>query len=91
MPGRPGHRREYLHQQGQDQRNFIETLEPSGDHCYHDPATLVGKSIEQKFEVDVGGSVVAYDTQTNLHEVAYEDEDEHHHFNLLEDMNLRTT
>lgn len=79
---------------------FMETQEPSGDHCCHDPASLVGKSIEQKFEVDVGefewfrGFVVSYDTQTNLHEVAYEDEDEHCHFNLLEDLiinNLRIT
>ena len=50
---------------------------------------VVGKSIEHKFEVDDGefewfqGFVVAYDEETSLHEVVYEGEQEHCHFNLV--------
>lgn len=48
--------------------------------------------MEHKFEIDDGenkwfnGFVVGYNLETNLHEVAYEEEDEHCYFNLLEDL-----
>ena len=70
---------------------FIASSEPSKDSDL-DPATLVGKSIEHKFELDDGefewfrGFVVAYNKTTSLHEVAYEGEQEHCHFNLIEDL-----
>ena len=71
---------------------FMASSEPSSDHGDLDPATLVGKSIEHKFEVDDGefewfqGFVVAYDEETSLNEVVYEGEQEHCHFNLVEDL-----
>ena len=71
---------------------FMASSEPSSEHGELDPATLVGKSIEHKFEVGGGefewfqGFVVAYDEETSLHEVVYEGEQEHCHFNLLEDL-----
>ena len=34
----------------------------------------------------VRGFVVAYNRTTSLHEVEYEDEDEHCHFKLMEDL-----
>ena len=66
----------------------------SSEHAYGalDPTTLVGKSIKHKFELEggefewFGGFVIAYDEKTNLHEVVYEGEQEHCHFNLLEDL-----
>ena len=60
--------------------------------CDIDPVTLVGQSIEHKFELDGGefewfrGFVVNYDAETSLHEIVYEGEEEHCHFNLLEDL-----
>ena len=71
---------------------FMASSELSSKHCDVDPATLVGKSIEHKFELDGGefkwfrGFVIDYDAKTSLHEVVYEGEEEHCHFNLLEDL-----
>ena len=48
------------------------------------PESLVGK-ILHKFEVEgqeewFSGCVLSYNIQTHLHEVAYDQEDEHHFF-----------
>ena len=71
---------------------FMASSELCSKHCDVDPATLVGKSIEHKFKLDSSefewfrGFVLDYDTKTSLHEVVYEGEEEHCHFNLLEDL-----
>ena len=36
----------------------------------------------------VSGYVLSYNIQTHLHEVAYDQEDEHHFFNLMEDISV---
>ena len=57
-----------------------------------DPMSLVGKKVLHKF-MDEGnneewysGYVVAYNSAKQLHEIAYENEDDHCHFNLMEDL-----
>ena len=57
-----------------------------------DPMTLVGKKVLHKFvdesdnEEWYSGYVVAYNCAKQLHEIAYENEDDHCHFNLMEDI-----
>ena len=57
-----------------------------------DPMSLVGKQVLQKFmdesdnEEWYSGYVVAYNSAKQLHEIAYENEDDHCHFNLMEDL-----
>ena len=53
--------------------------------------SLVGKKVLHKFEVNTKeqgftGFVVSYDKQTRLHEVEYDDEEEHCFFDLLQDI-----
>ena len=53
--------------------------------------SLVGQTVLHKFEVDgqdqwFTGFIVSYNARTNLHEIAYEEEEEHCFFNLLEDI-----
>ena len=53
---------------------------------------LVGKQVLHKFMDESGneewysGYVVAYNSAKQLHEIAYENEDDHCHFNLMEDL-----
>ena len=61
------------------------------DSEIHAPESLVGKKVLHKFEVEgeekwYTGYVVSYNAVTHLHEVAYEEEEENFHFNLLEDI-----
>ena len=57
-----------------------------------DPMSLVGKQVLHKFmdesdnEEWYSGYVVAYNSAKQLHEIAYENEDDHCHFNLMEDL-----
>ena len=56
-----------------------------------DPASLIGRRICHKFDVDgqdewYDGQVISYDALTHLHEIVYEGEEEHCYFNLLEDI-----
>ena len=53
--------------------------------------SLVGQKVIHKFEVDkeerwFSGFVVRYDAQSNLHEIAYDGEEHHCFFNLMEDL-----
>ena len=53
--------------------------------------SLVGRSVLHKFEVDnegkwFSGFIVSYNPRTHLHEIAYDEEQEHCFFNLLEDL-----
>ena len=56
------------------------------------PCPLSGKKALHKFmdesdnEEWYSGYVVAYNSAKQLHEIAYENEDDHCHFNLMEDM-----
>ena len=61
------------------------------DSEIHAPESLVGKKVLHKFEVEgeekwYTGYVVSYNAVTHLHEVAYEEEEENFHFNLLGDI-----
>ena len=56
-----------------------------------DPASLIGRRICHKFDVDgqdkwYDGQVISYDALTHLHEIVYDGEEEHYYFNLLEDI-----
>ena len=57
-----------------------------------DPHSLVGKNILHKFILEsgevhwFGGVIVAYNPETQTHEVAYNDEEEHQFFDLTEDI-----
>ncbi len=56
------------------------------------PFSLVGKEILHKFSLDSGedrwfnGVVISYNAAANTHELAYDGETEHQHFNLTEDI-----
>ncbi len=72
---------------------FITSQQESSAQSLQDPTSLVGKHIEQRFEVEgesqwFSGIVIGYDPSTELHEVTYygENEDEHCYFNLMEDL-----
>lgn len=75
--------------------NFIaKYMTPSataGNESVVDPASLVGRRICHKFDVDgqdewYDGHVIGYDVITHLHEIVYDGEKEHCYFNLLEDI-----
>ena len=57
-----------------------------------DPFSLIGKNILHKFKLDSGedqwfrGMVLSYDSNTRTHELVYEGETEHCHFNLCRDI-----
>ena len=60
-----------------------------------DPNSIVGQRICHKFELEETqeehwyyGSVIGYDPLTKLHEVSYDDEEEHCHFDLTQDLIL---
>ena len=77
-------------------RNFISKYDDTTAtaECTHtdDPMSLVGKQVLHKFmdETDreewYSGYIVAYNCAKQLHEIAYENEDDHCHFNLMEDL-----
>lgn len=53
--------------------------------------SLVGQEVVHRFEVDgeekwFSGFIVSYNPRTHLHEIAYDGEEEHCFFNLLEDL-----
>ena len=72
---------QYLHEQSQcDSESTSDTSD-----------TLVGKKIFHRFETDgkeqwYSGVVVSYNAVSKLYEVAYDNEDDHCFFNLLEDI-----
>ena len=57
-----------------------------------DPFSLIGKSVLHRFTLDSGedqwfkGIVLSYDSNTKTHELVYEGETEHCHFNLYQDI-----
>ena len=57
-----------------------------------DPFALVGKEVLHKFKLDSGedhwfrGIVLSYNSNTKTHELVYEGETEHCHFNLCKDI-----
>ena len=57
-----------------------------------DPASLVGKEILHKFQVNSGeeswfsGVVISYNAKDNTHEIAYDGESEHCYFELTQDV-----
>ena len=56
------------------------------------PTSLVGKEILHKFQIDsdkecwFSGVVISYDVQNNTHEIVYDGELEHCHFDLTQDI-----
>jgi hypothetical protein len=53
--------------------------------------SLVGKRVLHRFEVEneekwFSGIIMSYSPSSCLHEIAYEDEEEHCFFNLMEDL-----
>ena len=75
-----------------DLTEFLSKSSPEGSALSHDlsPEFLVGKEILHKFNVSgeekwYNGCVLGYNAVTHLHEVAYDKEEEHSFFNLLED------
>ena len=77
-------------------RNFISKYDDATAtaECIQtdDPMSLVGKKVLHNFidesdnEEWDSGYVVAYNSAKQLHEIAYENEDDHCHFNLMEDL-----
>ena len=57
-----------------------------------DPSSLVGKEILHKFQTDSGeeswfsGIVISYNPEENTHEILYDGESEHCHFDLTQDI-----
>ena len=57
-----------------------------------DPSSLVGKEILHKFQIDSGeeswfsGIVISYNAEENTHEILYDGESEHCHFDLTQDI-----
>ena len=69
---------------------FIEQNPDGFREFLQDPASLVGKHISHKFEVEdtrevkwYSGRVISYNPATKTHEISYEDEDEHCHFDVM--------
>ena len=57
------------------------------------PGSLVGRDVSHKFKVDetgeirwYHGTVIGYDLATKLHQIEYEDEEEHCYFDLTLDL-----
>ena len=77
-------------------REIISELSSFIDENSHEiqtPESLVGKKVLHKFEVEghekwFSGYVISYDAQSHLHEVSYEEEEEHFFFNLIEDISV---
>ena len=60
---------------------------------HKDPSTLVGKQVKHKFKDEdtdeeqwYSGIVIDYNTVTKLHEISYNGEVEHCHFDLMQDL-----
>ena len=57
-----------------------------------DPSSLVGKEILHKFQIDsdeeswFSGTVISYNAKENTHEILYDGELEHCHFDLTQDI-----
>ena len=57
-----------------------------------DPFSLVGKTIQHRFCLESGehkwfcGAVISYNPVAKTHEIAYEDEEEHQHYDLTDDI-----
>ena len=57
-----------------------------------DPSSLLGKEILYKFQTDSGeeswfsGIVISYNPEENTHEILYDGESEHCHFDLTQDI-----
>jgi len=58
-----------------------------------DPNTLVGKQVKHKFKDEFTseeqwyiGNVISYNTVSKLHEISYNGEDKHCHFDLIQDL-----
>lgn len=60
------------------------------------PACLLGKHISHKFEIEESkekwyvGTIISYDLDTRLFEIAYEEDEEHWYFDLTEDAAMDT-
>ena len=71
----------------------IERNSTEFSEFFQDPASLIGRYISHKFETEetrevkwYHGTVVGYDMVAKTHEIIYEDEEEHCHFDLTLDM-----
>lgn len=63
----------------------------AGNESDFDPASLIGRRICHKFDVDgqdqwYDGHVISYNALTRLHEIVYDGEEEYCYINLLEDI-----
>ena len=73
---------------------YIDNDECPKIKILHNPSLLVGSYVHHRFAVKTKeelhawfrGYVIAYDDTSNLHEIAYDDEDEHCYFDLTQDL-----
>ncbi len=72
--------------------DFIQSANTSAaSEITNNPASLVGKRIAHKFEIETSvekwydGIITNYDIETRLFEIVYEDEEEHCYFDLTTD------
>lgn len=73
--------------------DFIAANPHSGlETVLGDPSSLVGKEILHKFQIDsdeeswFSGMVISYNAKENTHEILYDGESEHCHFDLTQDI-----
>jgi len=58
----------------------------------NDPVSLIGREILHRFKLDSGkykwfsGVVISYNAKHKTHEIAYDSETDHCHFNLVNDI-----
>ena len=76
----------------QELSNYIDQNQSESSKFIKDPGSLVGRDVTHKFEVDETGeikwyhsTVIGYDLATKLHQIEYEDEEEHCYFDLTLD------
>ena len=72
-------------------KEFSDEVLCSSSSTIYSSQSLVGQIIYHKFEVEDGekwfkGLVISFDDKTEMHEVAYDEEEDHYFFNLLEDI-----
>ena len=85
--------------QSRRQRPFNEVIKALSDFLNQNPTdvpdlnSIVGQRTGHKFELEETreehwyyGNVIGYDPLTKLHEVSYDDEEEHCYFDLTQDM-----
>ena len=73
---------------------YIDNDECPKINILHNPSLLVGSYVHHRFAVKTKeelhawfhGYVIADDDTSNLHEIAYDDEDEHCYFDLTQDL-----